>query len=795
MKFGTQFTFRAPLLAAMIFSACAADPAVETATEQQPSGQPPAPTAAPVLTSKGQQGSTQVLPNDPDAGDTHRFVVSVDGEHGKVYVSAKGIAVYVPDADFTGGDQFQITVADSQGVTAATWVAAAVRFGPADPTATADIVTYKNTPAAHVVFAPDGVPTGFNITAAPDNGSAEIDATGILSYTPAEGYAGPDSIGVEVSLMAGGTTGVTLTVDVINRVPAPSASGVHTATGVAGTTRIQSGDPDLRDSAVFSITVPPAKGTATIDAEGLLTYTPSIVAGADLLYVRVMDGSGAATTAPVNVTVHLPYEQAVFPAEICNDGRDRVLIAAIEPGHGEVVIEPVQVTATLLYSLAATTEIGIEDPNSSVTVTSVTVAPGCGSVTVSGLLTPAFGGTELAPFPGGNQRVKYPIFLMAGMENSGYWTDSLGGPIVDYYVSFDAWHETLFNQIAFDIGMGEANRADFHPKTAPVLHVRHPNACGLKYREFSYSSQSVASGIAGVFEAPNLPPAIEVAAMLTDIPVTPGKAYTLPLTLKTCGAPVAVTLTTSADWFSVSPTTATLSNSSMLVFEIDADQLPAGDTLIEETLLIHPVDGSFPDIEVPVSAIRLDAIDLADYTPLLTGSQVRNSGTELDLPWPFPFDGVTHTTLSFFSSGSVVLVPPGRDAQELGLSAYGGVHTFAPGIIGGPTIVPFWTNLEGVHNTAWENVSGIYWREVTTESAPHLEVLWWDVQSEFVPDATHNVVRMFLYPDGRFVYEYPSIQPVGLEIATWWYLHGNPGFERVGADLKSGDRFEFGPIE
>src|SRR5262249_34665241 len=74
-----------------------------------------------------------------------------------------------------------------------------------------------------------------------------------------------------------------------------------------GASQVVPNDPDVEDMHVFAITTPPLNGTATVDATGLVTYTPNPdFVGGDRLVVTVTDDGtpslSGSVTIPVNVT-------------------------------------------------------------------------------------------------------------------------------------------------------------------------------------------------------------------------------------------------------------------------------------------------------------------------------------------------------------------------------------------------------------------------------------------------------------------------------------------------------------
>jgi VCBS repeat-containing protein len=147
----------------------------------------------------------------------------------------------------------------------------------------------------------------YSITTDPTNGSVTLDdpAGGAFTYTPTANYNGPDSFtylasdGVSDSNIAT----VSITVDPVN--DAPTMSDVSVAVDEDGSVGGALNAVDIDgDTLSYSITTPPARGVATIDAgTGVFTYAPNPdLNGTDSFAVEVSDGTLTAG-ATVSVTV------------------------------------------------------------------------------------------------------------------------------------------------------------------------------------------------------------------------------------------------------------------------------------------------------------------------------------------------------------------------------------------------------------------------------------------------------------------------------------------------------------
>lgn len=113
-----------------------------------------------------------------------------------------------------------------------------------------------------------------------------------ILYTPTANFRGTDSFTYTLSDGQGGTATATVRVAVLNR---PPVAQDDTATTPAGTTvtialLANDRDPDGDALTVASLT-PPTQGTATVQAPGMVLYTPQTgFRGADSFTYTLSDG-------------------------------------------------------------------------------------------------------------------------------------------------------------------------------------------------------------------------------------------------------------------------------------------------------------------------------------------------------------------------------------------------------------------------------------------------------------------------------------------------------------------------
>ena len=181
------------------------------------------------------------------------------------------------------------------------------------------INTPQNTPGTIQISVTDpdfGQMQTFSINTPPANGTATVTASGVVTYTPAPGFSGMDSFVVTVTDSGApplsGIVTIPVTVQVSpNRPPVPTAPGITTLQNMPGTSTVSPNDPDAGQTQTFSVSTPPAHGTASVIASGVVTYTPAPgFSGADSFVVTVTDNGtpplSGTVTIPVNVLPNRP---------------------------------------------------------------------------------------------------------------------------------------------------------------------------------------------------------------------------------------------------------------------------------------------------------------------------------------------------------------------------------------------------------------------------------------------------------------------------------------------------------
>jgi hypothetical protein len=256
---------------------------------------------------------------DPTLG-TGAFVTKVSNPlHGTATLNADGSFTYTGAAGFTGTDSFQYTVTDDAGATS---MPATVFVRVNVPTAADDFAQTSGTnPVTIAVLENDTDPDGnqhidptagtgafLTLVAAPQHGTAVLNADGTFTYTPNPGWMGTDTFRYTVTDDAGATSQpATVTVNTMLPTATPVFGLMVGATNFQFNAMSAASDP-LGKAAlaqcVLKVTSAPHHGQVIIDAKtGTLQYVPNPgFIGQDSFSYTITDGTGA-TSRPATVTV------------------------------------------------------------------------------------------------------------------------------------------------------------------------------------------------------------------------------------------------------------------------------------------------------------------------------------------------------------------------------------------------------------------------------------------------------------------------------------------------------------
>ncbi|MDQ3656658.1 MAG: tandem-95 repeat protein, partial [Chloroflexota bacterium] len=166
-----------------------------------------------------------VVANDTDADgdlDPASVAIGADPTNGTAVPNGSGAVTYTPAAGFSGPDSFTYTVKDTLGATSnvATVTVTVINQAPVanNDTGETPFETARDINVVANDTDADGNldPTTVAIDSGPTNGTAVPNGSGIVTYTPAAAFFGPDSFTYTVKDTQGATSNVaTVTVAVI----------------------------------------------------------------------------------------------------------------------------------------------------------------------------------------------------------------------------------------------------------------------------------------------------------------------------------------------------------------------------------------------------------------------------------------------------------------------------------------------------------------------------------------------------------------------------------------------------
>jgi FtsP/CotA-like multicopper oxidase with cupredoxin domain len=229
--------------------------------------------------------------------------------HGTLSLLADGSFTYTPQANYNGADSFSYRAVTVVGGVPSLPATVSLTVNPVNdaPVAAGDAYsvaagTILNA-AAPGVLGNDSDMDGDGLTAVPVSGPASgslvLNADGSFSYTPNAGFTGTDSFTYQASDGVDSSAAATVTITVLaNRPPVATDDTVNTPRNTPLTINVLANDSDpdgnLLPATVTIVTPPNKGGTATVNADGTVSYTPKLnFRGTENFTYQVSDSLGA----------------------------------------------------------------------------------------------------------------------------------------------------------------------------------------------------------------------------------------------------------------------------------------------------------------------------------------------------------------------------------------------------------------------------------------------------------------------------------------------------------------------
>ncbi|WP_019987196.1 Ig-like domain-containing protein [Rudanella lutea] len=239
--------------------------------------------------------SLSVLANDtrngvPVVNTDVTVTVSTPPASGTATVNPDGTISYSPAAGYSGPVSFTYTLCAPTQTTICSTASVSLTVNAVLVASPDQATTNAGTPVAVAVLGNDtrngGPASTTNVTVsvstAPATGTATVNANGTITYTPATGFSGPVSFTYTIcdidQPLQCSSAAVSLTV---NTVIVTSPDAVTTASGTPISVSVLANDtrnslPALSTTVSVALASAPANGTAVVNANGTITYTPAI---------------------------------------------------------------------------------------------------------------------------------------------------------------------------------------------------------------------------------------------------------------------------------------------------------------------------------------------------------------------------------------------------------------------------------------------------------------------------------------------------------------------------------------
>ncbi len=310
-----------------------------------------------------------IATNDSDVdGPAASYTALTTPVHGTLTMNANGTYTYTPAADYNGVDSFTYALCDGGTPNKCDTATVYITITPVNdiPVANYDNnTTPVNTPVTGTVVTNDhdidGPGAVYSVPVGPSHGTIVMASNGTYTYTPDSAYIGCDTMVVSLCDSATpnlcDTSLLVICVSQVNRAPVAvdDASTTQMNTPVVISVLSNDTDPDGNLGTTPTVIGGPVHGTATVNTDGTVTYTPATgYYGTDTFtYVICDNGSPAlCDTAIAVVTITRPPVitaqplvtetdssiTACLPYTLNSDSSSPAVTVSCQPAHGTVTV-------------------------------------------------------------------------------------------------------------------------------------------------------------------------------------------------------------------------------------------------------------------------------------------------------------------------------------------------------------------------------------------------------------------------------------------------------------------------
>ncbi len=253
--------------------------------------------------------------SDPEGGEL-TAILAADVAHGTLALAADGAFTYTPEPDFNGEDGFSYRASDgidSSDPVAVTLTVTAVNDTPvAGDDSYAAVAGEPLTVTAPGVLENDSDVDGDALTAVlidgPGHGTLDLAADGGFTYTAEETFSGSVQFTYAASDGELESAPATVTIEVSpaaeNQPPVANDDYALTQRGVPVTIEVLANDSDpdgALDPASVTLTSQPRSGSAEVNPDGTVTFTPAVSGSVSFTYTVADDLGAVSNTATIRV--------------------------------------------------------------------------------------------------------------------------------------------------------------------------------------------------------------------------------------------------------------------------------------------------------------------------------------------------------------------------------------------------------------------------------------------------------------------------------------------------------------
>lgn len=292
-----------------------------------------------------------VLANDTDIDNDALSVSNVSATNGSAIVNGDGNVVFTPAADYNGSATVAYTVTDGNGGSDNASVSVAIAAVNDNPIANPDTASVNEDESVSInVLANDTDVDGDTLSVASASvttGSVQVVGNQV-NYTPEADFNGSATITYTIEDGAGGSANSTVAVTVVNVNDAPVANNDTASVDEDSSVVVNviANDTDVDNDTLELTAVNASTGTATINSDGNLLYTPDAdYNGAATVTYTVSDGNSGSDSATVSITVNPVNDNPVAVADTASVQEDETVIINALSNDSDIDGDTLQLSA------------------------------------------------------------------------------------------------------------------------------------------------------------------------------------------------------------------------------------------------------------------------------------------------------------------------------------------------------------------------------------------------------------------------------------------------------------------